>query len=220
MVSLLADAAIALGAILSMLYFGMQFFGVVPEFLLVIVVIVAGLIFLIILAYVLWPETGGSRGGSGGGVFGEEEDYDSFHRAARRINDLLRQDEEWDNIQIRPEDMDFSREEYIHKKTKDVHPHWAFLADLRASKEDVRVIYDVERDDIVHWRPNPAPLQRMDLFYGYSPVRLERMLPDRYEDEDRRRDEPDAVEVNFRARSHRAGQGQHGSERSERGGRR
>jgi hypothetical protein len=195
-VGLLLDFTIGVGGLFAVLVLLMQFTPFIAAFH--TAVIGFGMFLLVLLAgiYVFLPDGGtGSRSGGWRG----SETPDTFYEVAARINELLEEDAEWEKITIDPGIIEFDSEEFIHKKTKELRPHWSFLSELKNTKLDVRVIYDVKKDDIRQWTPNPSPERRRDLFAGYDPVRLQRLMSRSYEDDEE--DEQDAVEVNFSARS-------------------
>lgn len=191
----LATVTVAALGVVSLVIILAKFTAAVTMWHLVVAGFGIGLIFILAVIYVVWPASMGDTSRGRG-----KERYDRLPDVVSRINTLLNESEEWSGVEINPNVTNSKRREFVDKKEREFYPYWSVLTEIKSSHESVRIIYDVERDDIPEWNPDPSVNEREDLFYGFTPQQLDRVLSDKYDRQREDEEEYEDYEVEFSGR--------------------
>lgn len=120
--------------------------------------------------------------------------------AVERVNELLEDRTQWDQIVIDPKWVKAKRKRIINKKDRETEIYWSVFSRLKNDKLPVLIIYNESYDVIEDYDPDPAPGKRVDAFEGFDPLEVGRMMSrGRDEEKDEEEEERPGIDFNINA---------------------
>ena len=117
--------------------------------------------------------------------------------AVNRVNDLLDEEKEWDQIVADPKWAETNRKRIINKKDRNTEIYWAIYSRLKNRKIKVLVIYNESFDVIEDYDPDPSPGKRVDAFENFDPIEMGRMMSRGRDEEKDEKEEEDRPGIDF-----------------------